>query len=49
MYYLCIENDQITSVSTVKPNTPESVLVVEVTEDSILWYVSNRLINMIKP
>jgi hypothetical protein len=33
MYYLCIENDQITSVSTVKPNTPESILVVEVTEE----------------
>lgn len=33
MYYVCIENGQITGISNYEPNTPDSVTVVPITDE----------------
>jgi len=33
MYYVCIEDGQITGISNYEPNTPESVTVVSITDE----------------
>lgn len=33
MHYVCVENNQVTSILNYKPNAPESVTVVEISDE----------------
>ena len=41
MYYVCIENNQITTILNYQPNVPDTVLVTEITNEQYDQLVNN--------
>lgn len=41
MYYVCIENDMITSILNYAPNSPKNVDVVEISDDDYYKLIKN--------